>query len=189
MNKEHQLERLSSISEIEWRSILEKLANYVGKKLNGHIKYGAHSQATLGENPVGYYVRESILKLYECEWEWRLEYDILEQLERVVGSMISENVRKYRLHGNKISYSDNEAHLASIAGCDEESPKQDFENLVMKAATGDDELELYALAVFDCSSFNEIISTLGIEKSRAYYLQKKLKRRIDSILNAEMVLS
>lgn len=190
MDKEKQKRRLLAISEKEWTEVVKKLTCYVHNKLFGKTLYGAHSEKELGVNAVDYYVTESLSKLYNCDWEWKQEYNLTEQLIRIAGSMISANVEKYktRAESNKnidfVSIESDEL-LSKLNNLDDEEYSEEeikiFENILYEASQGDEELELLVLALPECSSFDEIESMTNIPKGELYTLFKKLKRKCVSI--------
>ena len=107
MEKDNEiLERLHAIKDKEWLEISDKLTVFVHFKLKGwKILRGAHSEQNLGVEPVEYYVGEAIGKLFGLEWEWQFEkYSLIDQLKRIVGSMISTNVENYRKKRGQILY-------------------------------------------------------------------------------------
>lgn len=98
------LEHLNAISDSDWLDVIDKLTTYVHFKLKGRTLFGAHSEQNLGGNPVDYYVDEAIGKLFSLEWKWQYDkYSLLEQLQRVVGSMISTNVEKFKAKKENIT--------------------------------------------------------------------------------------
>ena len=105
MNKDKEiLEHLNAISDSDWLDVIDKLTTYVHFKLKGRTLFGAHSEQNLGGNPVDYYVDEAIGKLFSLEWKWQYDkYSLLEQLQRVVGSMISTNVEKFKAKKENIT--------------------------------------------------------------------------------------
>lgn len=88
---------LDKISEQEWSKICTRCKSFLEKKLFNKTSYGAHSESQLGSPAIDYYLNVSIEKIYSFEWEWKFDkYDIVEQIIRIAGSMISHNVDKYR---------------------------------------------------------------------------------------------
>lgn len=183
MKNEEKLKRLTEISHEEWAKIVKDLSKFVQAKLFAKTLYGAHSEKELGVNPIEYYVDESIAKIYET-WEWKEEYSLLEQLKRIAGSLISENVRKYKANSQTTISIDSEDLFDRLSNIEDESYSEDddklFCQILEKAAKGDVELELYVLAIHECSSYDEIEQVLGIDKATAYAQQRKLVKKIKS---------
>jgi hypothetical protein len=185
-------EKLNAISDKEWREIVDKLTIYVYFKLKGRTLFGAHSERNLGVNPVDYYVIEAIGKLYSFEWKWQFEkYSILEQLERIIGSLISKTVEKYKSRED-IEINKNIENITDIAECESVDILNEryliFREALEKCSIDDEELQLYIMAFDECNTFNEMQVTLGFEKKKLYALQKKLTRRLTIYLKTKKVL-
>ena len=90
-------EQLDKISEKDWNEICSRCKRFLNSKLFNKTSYGAHSEHELGGPAVEYYLHEAILKIYTFNWEWKFErYSMTEQIIRLVGSLISKKVDKYR---------------------------------------------------------------------------------------------
>lgn len=175
--------RLDAISDKEWIDIIDKLTNWVSWKLKRKTLSGAHSEQNLGVNPVNYYVTEAISKLFAFEWEWKFEkFTLLEQLQRIAGSIISANVVKFKKQKGEIVPTEDEILDALLEKNSSEeiddNNYQLFLNALSECTKDDDELQLYALAIHECNSFDEMSKELGWDKAKLYVLQKKLTRRI-----------
>lgn len=192
-NDKEILQHLNSITDIEWWDVVDKLTTYVHFKLKGRTLFGAHSEKILGGNPVDYYVDEAIGKLFSLEWKWQFEkYSLLEQLQRVVGSMISTNVEKYKTKKEDIILME-EDKLISM----EKSEINDydveyyeiFKNALEECSKDDEDLQLYVMALDECISFDEMVTATGFEKKKLYVLQKKMTRRVATYLetNKELI--
>ncbi|MFR3216430.1 MAG: hypothetical protein ACLTWE_08030 [Dysgonomonas mossii] len=182
------LERLHAIPDKEWVDIIDKLTRYVFFKLKAKTLFGAHSEENLGIDPINYYVDTAIEKLFSLEWKWQFEkFTILEQLQRIVGSLISANVEKYKTaKENQVLLVDNEvlAVIADKLSDDEYNDEQYelFKEALHECSKDDDELQFYVMALEECNSFDEMEEVTGFEKSKLYVLQKKMTRRIKSYL-------
>lgn len=192
-NDKEILQHLNSITDIEWMDVVDKLTTYVHFKLKGRTLFGAHSEKILGGNPVDYYVDEAIGKLFSLEWKWQFEkYSLLEQLQRVVGSMISTNVEKFKTKKEDIILME-EDKLISM----EKSEINDydveyyeiFKNALEECSKDDEDLQLYVMALDECISFDEMVTATGFEKKKLYVLQKKMTRRVTTYLetNKELI--
>jgi hypothetical protein len=177
------LERLHSITDKEWKEIVNNLTKWVYFKLKGKTLFGAHSEQELGMYPANYYVDEAIGKLFSLEWKWHFDkYPILEQLQLIAGSMISENVRKFKTKKGTIIPTEEEDLIYlieknSYAEYDDEI-YQIFLVTLSACSNDDEELELYSAAILTCNSFDEISDELGWDKEKLYKLQRKLQRRM-----------
>lgn len=185
-NDNEQLVRLNAVSDVEWRNVVNELTKYVYFKLKGKTGFGAHTEQNLGAKPVEYYVNGAVAKLFSLEWEWQFKkFTLLEQLQRIVGSMMSSNVEKERNKKDKLTYHDEE-ELVWLAGTEENEednlPYKLFREALHACSQDDEELQLYVMALDECKSFAEISVLLGLEKPKLYVLQKKITRRIKTYL-------
>lgn len=195
MNDEKQLERLTAVTEDEWKHILIELKKHIYARIKGKTLYGAHSERELGVGAIDYYVSESIACLYELRWEWKEKYTLLDELKRICGSLISANVDKYKrrkerggsVQGNT-QYIDTEDLLAKYGSieADEEDNTEltaRFESLLEQASNGDPQLEIYAVAVLEFDNLEEISQNIDMPINDLYKLHRKLVRRCTSIHN------
>jgi len=185
-NDKEILRHLNAIADSEWLDVVDKLTTYVHFKLKGRTLFGAHSEQNLGCNPVDYYVDEAIGKLFSLEWKWQFDkYSLLEQLQRVVGSMLSTNVEKFKAKKENITLME-EDKLISM-----EKPEindyeveyyEVFKIALEECSKDDDDLQLYVMALDECSSFDEMVTATGFEKKKLYVLQKKMTRKVTTYL-------
>jgi hypothetical protein len=187
------LEHLNAISNVEWLDVVDKLTTYVHFKLKGRTLFGAHSEQNLGSNPVDYYVDEAIGKLFSLEWIWQYDkYSLLEQLQRVVGSMLSTNVEKFKAKKENITLME-EQKLISMEKSEINDKEVEyyevFKQALEECSKDDDDLQLYVMALDECVSFDEMVKATGFEKKKLYVLQKKMTRRVTTYLetNKELV--
>lgn len=181
------LKRLFAISDKEWLIIVHKLTIYTYYKLQGKTLFGAHSESFLGVKPIDYYVDGAIEKLFSLEWKWQYEkFSILEQLQRILGSMLSTNVEKYKANKIELSLKEDDILTALIEKCqDEDNESEDydlFREALSECSKDDEDLQLYTMALDECNSFDEMTNILGWEKKKLYSLQQKMTRRIKSYL-------
>jgi hypothetical protein len=194
MDKDNEiLIHLNAIGENEWLDVIDKLTTYVHFKLKGRTLFGAHSEQNLGSNPVEYYVDEAIGKLFGLEWKWQFEkYSLLEQLQRVVSSMMSTNVEKFKAKKENLTLMDEEKLVSleksEISDNDDEHYEV-FKQALEECSKDDEELQLYVMALDECASFDEIVVATGFEKKKLYVLQKKMTRRVTKFLetNNELI--
>jgi hypothetical protein len=184
------LEKLYSITEKEWKEVVNALTKWVYFKLKGKTLFGAHSEQNLGISSVDYYVDGAIEKLFSLEWKWKFEeYTIFEQLQRIVGSMMSTNVEKCKTQKEEIIFLENEDLISIIDKNNVEEYNDEIYQAFLEALSActidDEDLQLYALAISEYNSFDEISRELGWEKSKLYRLQKKLTRRIIKYLETK----
>jgi len=194
-NHKEILKRLHAVPDKEWLDVVDKLTTFVHFKLKGRIIFGAHSEKFLGVEPVEYYVDGAISKLFGLEWEWQYEkYSLLEQLKRIVGSMISTNVESFKKKKEKELPTEDEIINVIIEKSNADNKDDDdlyelFKKAIEECSKDDEDLQLYAMALDECSSFDEMSDELGWDKKKLYSLQKKLTRRVIKYLetNKELV--
>ena len=188
------LERLHAIKDKEWLEVLDKLTVFVRFKLKGKTIFGAHSEQNLGVEPIEYYVDEAIGKLFSLEWEWQFEkHSLIDQLKRIVGSMISTNVENYRKKKEKVLPTENEtlsvlAEKVNVNNKNNDVNYQLFTEALEKCSQDDEELQLYVMALDECNSFDDMSIELGWEKKKLYSLQQKMTRRVIKYLETKKEL-
>lgn len=179
MDRDHQLERLQRITDDEWRKALKELAIYITWKVGGRTQYGAHSDSELGMTALDFYRGEAVAKLCSCEWEWKEEFSLAEQLKAIAGSKISMQVDHYKRKRKWVTSIDSLEKADGLAYLDDENESNEFYEELRSYTQGDEDLELYIQAVHDNNSNEEICSYLGItDIQQVYNMQRKLKRRI-----------
>lgn len=177
MNKQRQLERLLEIDEGKWKTIMDTLYGFVRYKVYNR-ESGAFSVKNLPEPAEKYFVHEAIKKLWECVREWREGLTIEEQLRQIIGSMMSEEVRKYKQRGGVGNMTLNESLKVEVT--DERVEQSDFYEWLELEADGEDELERYVKAFKVCRSPQEIADEMGVDVSKVYNITKRLKRKLEN---------
>lgn len=92
-------EKLRAMTNEQWEALLKQLKQFVKGRLHGRTAYGAHTIEFIGEDPHEHYVYTAIAKIltFERKWDFTV-HSLTEQLKRIIGSMISTNVEKYKNH-------------------------------------------------------------------------------------------
>lgn len=191
--KSHISEKLNSVSDKEWGEIIDKLTVFLRFKLKGRVKYGAHSEENLGVDAINFYIEDAIQKLFEHKWDWKFEeYNIIEQLKRIISSSISENVRKEK---HKLKDGDKNCEVFKIiptdptilatlieqqddSDCETDQSLKLFEEILIECSKDDPDLELLVLALQETNDSDEIVRQFGWDKTKLYSLQRKLYRRV-----------
>jgi len=185
-----QIEKLTEVSEQEWIAAFEKCRKIIDKRTGGKTKYGCHSKSNLGTTPFDYYTQKAIDKLYEGKWTWQYEkYTFSEQLARMVDSIISAEVEKYRTAQKK-----KEVHTQipledaiNILDIPLDDPKSiaEFEkiyedqlNTIIEAIDGNSDMESLFELIIENKSNNEICEKLGWEKKKLYKVTEKMKLKV-----------
>ena len=89
------LDKLHRVIEKEWAGVMKVCKEHINMKVRHKTLFGAHSQVRLGMDPFQFYFHEALTKLYEGVWDWQYEkFSLLEQMKRIIDSIISEEVRK-----------------------------------------------------------------------------------------------
>ncbi len=187
--------RLIGLSENEWNVALEKCRRLINYRVQDRTKFGCHSEQHLGMMPFNYYVGEAIDKLYSGTWKWKEEYSFSEQMSRIIGSLISENVRKYKNEQEKNSESvktkipfENVAYLLGVDSHEEaqtEEREKVYENqlnIVIKAIDGNEDMEILLLYIMDGKSNDEICDETGWERRKLYKVADRMKTKVKDYL-------
>lgn len=93
-HKDYNAERLSRVTDKQWREVLDELTVYLNWRLAGKIKNGAHSEDELGMPALDYYTEEAVVKLIEGEWKWQDRFTLGKQLERIAADLVTKQVQK-----------------------------------------------------------------------------------------------
>jgi hypothetical protein len=186
---EQVLQLINKVSDDDWRIYAKKCKDHINIRLGNKTVYGAHSEKNLDMSPFDFYFTGAVTKIIDGTWDWKFEsYTLLEQLKRIIDSMISEEVRKYKTpkaQSVKI-YSLGELDLFDhiISDFDIE-PNEENENefirqieIVKQAINGDKELELFHLCIECQMKYPEIAQEMQIDIKKAYKLGEKLKEKI-----------
>ncbi len=183
------LDKLTKVTDNEWKVVITKCTEHIRLRLRHRQRMGAHSPQNLGMPAVDYYFQNAVEKLYEGTWDWKFEkYSLEEQLVRIINSMISEEVRKYKTKKSKavrIFYkediTDYETYLDIYELQKTEEVEQQFQkfvNTIVEAIKGDEDLELLFILIQDGKSSNEICEELGWKKQKLYKARAKLKSKV-----------
>lgn len=194
MNRlEKVLQRLTQVSDDEWKVIVTKCTEHIRLRLIHRQKMGAHSSQNLGIPAVDYYFKNAVEKLYRGIWDWKFEsYSLEEQLIRIIDSMISEEVRKYKTRKSqavRLSYSDDmnkyERYLDIFDPEETEDLEQQFQDFVStieQAIEGDEELEFLYILIQEGKSNDEICEELDWDKHKLYKAKDRLKTKTKSFI-------
>lgn len=187
--KELVLSKLVVVSDSEWLAAMAKCHEHMKLKLKRKTLTGAHSTAVLSMPAPEYYLTNAIQKLYEPEgWDWKFEkYTLTEQLIRIINSMISEQVRKYKVekaNNPAVHFTDDddvfetEDQLTEEEAKERESAIDEFLVLTEEAIKGDDNLETLYLHLMENKSYPDIAKEMNIDIKKVYKLAEKLKEKV-----------
>ena len=184
------LEKLTRITDDEWKVIADKCKKHIKLKLSySKRKKGAHSEQTLGVSAFDFYFCGAVEKIYEGVWIWKHElYSMEEQLIRIINSMISEQVRKFKTDKNKEQkkeYVNIDPDLFDLQDdySEEEINEKEKEldhlmALTQEAVQGDNDLEMLVLYLLDGKSNDEMASDFNITKKDLYKLSEKMRDKV-----------
>lgn len=190
MNRIHMvIKKLTEVSEDEWKVAIARCKKLIDHRTKGKTIFGAHCESRLGMDPFDFYFQRALDSLYEGVWNWQFEkYTLSEQLTRIIGSMISEEVRKYKGKKEKedspsfISYE--EYSYRVMVGSEEDIPSEEYEKkcdkqlkIIEQAITGDEDMENLFLLILDGKTNNDICENLGWDKRKLYKVSEKMKNR------------
>lgn len=186
---------IEKVSDDEWRVYAKKCKDHINIRVGNKIKYGAHSENNLQMSPFDFYFNGAVTKIMEGTWDWKFEsYTLLEQLIRIIDSMISEEVRKYKSTKAQtykiynVGDDDLFDHIASDFDLEfTEENEQEFIrqiNIINQAIDGDEELELFHLCIASQMKYTEIAKEMQIDIKRAYKLGDKLKEKTRKLISA-----
>ena len=96
MPKYDNSERLSTVSDQDWRKALDELTAYLRWRLKGRTKWGVHSERVLEIPALDYYTEEAAAKLIEGCWKWQDRYTLGEQLIQIAGNLITKQAERWK---------------------------------------------------------------------------------------------
>ena len=178
--------RFVNVTEVVWKAALAKCKEHILWKLKQKTLFGAHTGANLGTDPVDYYLELAYSKLVEGEWEWKNEYNLDEQMIRIVNSYTNKEVERTKTKKAglfKIIYKDIESEFYEI----EESEAADIEamklyeknvQVINEAVKDDINLELLWDAVKEGKKRAEIADLLEMQPKQFDKLKEKLIKRV-----------
>lgn len=211
MTKHHydNSDRLSRVTEKDWREALDQLTAYLTWRLRGKTARGAHSEHALGMNAFDYYQEEACVKLITGQWRWQPRFSLGKQLEKIAADLITKQCQKWlREHpmltedGSRkdpnapsfrpmsrnldlIEYTDDLEQYADIA--DEQDSIDETYDIVYGLVDDDEELTLFVSAIEHCGTFADLPAYTGWPIKRVYRLMEKLMRRIRAAKNNGLI--
>jgi hypothetical protein len=192
---EQVLQQINKVTDDEWRICADKCKKHIELRLGNKTVYGAHSEKNLDMSPFAFYFTGAYTKIMEGVRDWKFEqYNLLEQLIRIIDSMISEEVRKYKtakaqaIKIYNVGDHDLFGHITSDLDV-EPTEENELEfirqiEILKQAIDGDEELELFYLCIESQMKYPEIATEMKIDIKRAYKLGEKLKERTQKLISA-----
>lgn len=184
VQKKIQKRKLESVTDAEWESAMKTLSDYITWKLRGRTRYGAHSEAELGQRAVSFYMREAYMKLADYLWEWKDNHTLEEQLMRIASSLIRKREEKYiRLQSREISFVGLSDRMEQVIPGGLEPEEEKLLDVAYEkaeaAVKGDAELERLIEAIKVCGNCNEVCEYMGCDKATIYNIKKRFIRRLE----------
>lgn len=180
----HNQLRIKSLTDVDWKIALSKCKTHIRLKLKQKTLSGVHSASNLGANPTDHYLSLAYERILTGEWEWKVEYTLVEQMFRIINSTISTEVEKARtIKGQsfKITYSDQmDQFYEEIEESDTSKESENRERLleIENSVKGDSQLEFIMEALKEGKKRAEIANLMDVQPRQFDKLREKLIRRI-----------
>lgn len=183
--------RLRAVSMAEWDSVLKKCYVHLQLKLMYKTLTGAHCAQRLGMEPADFYVGSAYKLLFEGSWQWQFEkYDLATQMIRIINSLISNEVRKYKTEQKENSQlpllrvNDSFDDIEDEEN-DDESPDTDhslkYAMALANACLGNLRYAEFVKMKKEGKSYKEIADTFGCTINDAYQMMETIARRARKI--------
>lgn len=88
--------KLDTVSGVEWEIALRKAEKHLNYRLWNKTNFGAHTAENLGVPAKEYYLNFAYMSIIYGNWEWKDDFDLPEQLIRIIDSRISTVVESYK---------------------------------------------------------------------------------------------
>lgn len=182
--------RICLLTDKDWRAAIKKCKDHLGWKLKQKTLYGAHSSANLGVDPKEYYLSLVLEKLLSGEWEWQTQFSLIEQLIRIINSLISKEVERkqtQRSENFKIEYRDIEAEFYDFGDLSDASDSEEIQeykrrvSIIEDAIHGDQQLLDFWEAVQAGYKRSDTAEILGITPKQLDKVKEKLLRRVSAL--------
>lgn len=132
--------KLDKISSLEWKITIKKCEKHLFFKLMNKTKFGAHTVENLGIPAKDYYLEYAYSSIIDGFWEWKDEFDLPEQLIRIIDSRISTVVKSFKDAKEKDERREEEGKCPLITTI----RSQDIEN-TFYSLQSEDEIDEYEL--------------------------------------------
>ncbi|WP_298350629.1 hypothetical protein [uncultured Dokdonia sp.] len=88
--------KLNTVSNVEWEIALRKAEKHLNYRLWNRTSFGAHTSENLGVPAKEYYLNFAYMSVIYGNWEWKDDFDLPQQLIRIINSRISTVVESYK---------------------------------------------------------------------------------------------
>ena len=177
--------RLLAVTREDWKDILSKCYTHIEIRLLGRTKWGAHCEQRLSMSAQDFYVGGAVQGIFTFKWEWKYSlYSLEEQLIRIIDSLISKEVEKYKSEQRR----GRQTYLKEPGqiGLFLESKPDEQEKLVNiekfsialeMVCTEDPLYEKFIKMKRNQCSYDEISERLGMNKKETYRLRDTIARK------------
>lgn len=122
--------KLEEVAPLEWQLALVKCEKHLDYRLKMKTLYGAHTAKNLGIDPKEYYMSFAEDALLFGNWQWKDDFDLSEQLIRIIDSRITTVVKSYRARIKKNDEKTQDGFAPDTIEIDYRDIEVDFYNLV-----------------------------------------------------------
>lgn len=88
--------KLNTVSSVEWEIALRKAEKHLNYRLWNRTSFGAHTIENLGVPAKEHYLNFAYMSVIYGNWEWKDDFDLPQQLIRIIDSRISTVVESYK---------------------------------------------------------------------------------------------
>jgi hypothetical protein len=188
--------KINDISTLEWKLALIKCEKHLDNRLKMKTLYGAHTSKNLGLDPKEYYMNFAEDALIFGYWQWKDDFDLSEQLIRIIDSRITTIVKSYRSRKLKnekkieegfapdtieIDYKDVELDFYNLSSHDEfdTSKAEEYEKKIIEIeklfkSHKDENVEFLWECIKEGKKRNEISDLMGITPKQSDKIREKL---------------
>lgn len=177
--------RLLAVTREDWKDILSKCYTHIEMRLFGRTKWGAHCEQRLGMLAQDFYTGRAVEGIFSFSWKWKYSlYSLEEQLIRIIDSLISKEVEKYRSEQRRgrqtYLMEPGQIGLFHENKPDEQEEPINLEKFYIALETVCTAVPLYEQFIKmkrDKCSYDEISERLGMNKTETYRLRDTIARK------------
>ena len=187
--------RLRAISMAEWEAVLKKCYGHVQLKLMNKTLTGAHCEQRLGMPATDFYVGSAYKALFEGSWDWQFEkYDLPTQMIRIINSLISNEVRKYKVEQKEnrqlplLRENDTFDDIEDEDDDDNSTDTAYFEKCataLAKACRGNQRYVEFIKLKKEGNSYKVIADSMSCTLKEAYQMMETIARRAKKIITEQ----
>lgn len=201
---EFNFRKLADVSPLEWKLALIKCEKHLDIRLKMKTLYGAHTAKNLGIDPKEYYMNFAEDALIFGYWQWKDDFDLSEQLIRIIDSRVTTVVKSYKSRKLKnerkieeglapdtieIDYRDVELDFYNLSSCDEfdTSKADEYEQKIIEIekiikSHKDENVDFLWECIKEGKKRNEISDLMGVTPKQLDKIREKLMSITKSII-------